>query len=56
MKKSITITETKGGHEMKVIGYDNFEVMGILRFHEKRIWVNSFEKNEVKNQTKKEVK
>lgn len=39
MKKQLTITETKEGLTLKNEGFSPVELMGVLRFYEKDVWL-----------------
>ncbi len=46
MEKQITITQNnKGGINFKVEGFSAIETLGILRFQEKRIWIEMMEQS-----------
>lgn len=39
MEKSIIIKESDEGMSFQIVGYTNFEALGILRFYEKDVWL-----------------
>ncbi len=54
--KQITITETEKGFRFDVKGFTPMEVLGILRFHEKQMWVKLVTPNHKPEKIKKPTK